>query len=215
MGIQCAEKTISVPSARLLIGNVMLPIETERLVLRKYEDRDAADILEFSSDADYWLVRNLDWPVSEAGVRAFWERQRDVEPGADPKWLALVVELKAERKAIGSIGIGVRKIGGHRQGTIGWLLGLKYQKQGLATEAAKALVTFGFDVMGLHRIYARTNRDNTRSWLLMARIGMRQEAHSKESHIVKGERHDEVVYAVLADEWKAGQDQQTDIADHG
>ena len=36
-----------------------LPIETERLELRKYEDKDLADILEYSSDADFWLARNL------------------------------------------------------------------------------------------------------------------------------------------------------------
>ena len=185
-----------------------LPIETERLWLRKYEDKDIADILEYSSDADFWLVRNLDWPVSSEGVKTYWEAQRDVGPATDPKWLSLVVELKAEGKVIGHVGIGVLRAAKHRQGMVGWLLGLKYQRQGLATEAARALVTYGFDHMGLHRITARTGKDNQRSWYLMERLGMRREAHFIESHVVEGEWRDEFIYAVLADEWRAKQGQQ-------
>jgi RimJ/RimL family protein N-acetyltransferase len=182
-----------------------LPIETERLLLRKYEDRDVADILEYSSDADPVLARNLDWEVSAEGVKAYWEAQREIDPTTDPKWFSLVVELKAEGKVIGQVGIGVAKTGEHRQGTIGWLLGRKHQGQGLATEAARALLGFGFDHLGLHRISARTGKDNVRSWRLMERLGMRREAHFRESHVVEGEWRDEFVYAVLAEEWRAQQ----------
>ncbi len=184
-----------------------LPIETERLRMRKYEDKDVADIMEYSSDADFWLARNLDWSVSEEGVKEYWEAQRDVDPSTDPQWFSLVVELKAERKVIGHVGIGFIKTREQRQGTIGWVLGRKYQRQGLATEAIRALVTTGFDQLGLHRISARTGRDNKRSWLLMERLGMRREAHFRKSHLVKGEWRDEFVYAILADEWSAEQRQ--------
>jgi RimJ/RimL family protein N-acetyltransferase len=179
-----------------------LPIETERLHLRRYQDRDLTDILAFSSDTDYWLARNLDWPVTEEGVRTYWETQRAVDPGTDPEWFALLIELKAEGKAIGQVGLGVVKTGEHRQGTIGWLLGRRYQGQGLATEAAGALLSYGFDELGMHRIVARTGRDNRRSWHLMERLGMRREAHFRKSHRVKGQWRDEFIYAVLAEEWR-------------
>lgn len=182
-----------------------LPIETERLWLRKYQDRDLADILAYSLDADYWLARNLDWSPTEEGVKVYWEAQREIDPGTDPQWFSLVVELKATGKAIGDVGIGVIKSGEHRQGTIGWLIGYKYQRQGFATEAARALLTYGFEQLGLHRITARTGKDNQRSWYLMERLGMRREAHFRESHVVQGEWRDEFVYAVLATEWKARQ----------
>jgi RimJ/RimL family protein N-acetyltransferase len=184
-----------------------LPIETERLWLRKYEDRDLADILEYSSDADFWLARNLDWAVSEQGVKEYWEAQREVDPSTDPKWFSLVVALKAEEKVIGHVGIGVVKAKEDRQGIIGWLLGRKDRGQGLATEAARALVTYGFEQLGLHRITAHTGKDNRRSWYLMERLGMRREAHFRESQIVNGEWRDEYVYAILADEWRAQQSQ--------
>jgi RimJ/RimL family protein N-acetyltransferase len=180
-----------------------LPIETERLRLRRYEDRDVADILEFSADADYWLARNCDWEVSEEGVRQYWEAQRAVDPETDPKWFSLVVELKATGKVIGDVGIGVIKTEDQRHGTIGWVLGRKYQGQGLATEAARALLGFAFEQMSLHRVTATTSVDNLRSWRLMERLGMRREAHFRESDMVNGEWRDEFVYALLVEEWKA------------
>ena len=88
------------------------------------------------------------------------------------------------------------------QAAVGWALGCQYQGWGIATEAAKALVAFGFESMGLHRISARTGSRNPRSWRLMERIGMRREAHFRQSHKVKDEWDDEFVYAVLANEWR-------------
>jgi RimJ/RimL family protein N-acetyltransferase len=178
-----------------------LPIETERLLLRKYEDRDLADIVEYSSAADFWLARNLDWEPTEEGVKAYYESRRDLYPESYPEWLDLVIELKAEGKVVGNVGIGVAdREQGHA--SVGWLLGCHYRGQGIATEAVRSLVTFGFESMGLHRIYARTGSRNIRSWRLMERIGMRREAHFRRSHKVEGEWDDEFIYATLADEWR-------------
>lgn len=180
-----------------------LPIETDRLRLRRYEDHDVADILEFSADADYWLARNCDWEVSEEGVKRYWEPQREVDPATDPKWFSLVMELKATGKVVGDVGIGVHKTDDQRNGMIGLLLGRKYQGQGLATEAARAMLRFGFEQLGLHRIAATTSADNLRSRRLVERLGMRREAHFRESDTVNGEWRDEFVYALLVDEWQA------------
>jgi RimJ/RimL family protein N-acetyltransferase len=178
-----------------------LPIKTERLLLRKFEDRDVQDIVAYSRDADFWLARNLSWEPTEEGVRRYYEPMRDILPESRPAWLELVIELKAERKVIGSVGIGItNKEQG--QAIVGWILACRYQGQGLATEAAKAIVSFGFGPMGLHRIFARTGLRNIRSWRLMERIGMRREVHFKQSHKVRDEWDDEFVYAILANEWR-------------
>lgn len=178
-----------------------LPIETERLILRRYQGRDVRDIVEFSRKADFWLARSLDWKPNSASVRAYFQAQRDLQPESLSGWMNLVMELKSEGKVIGCVGIGVtNKEQG--QASIGWMMGLQYQGRGLATEAAHALVDFGFSAMGLHRIFARTGKANTRSWRLMERLGMRREAHFRQSHQVRGEWDDEFVYAILAHEWK-------------
>ncbi len=185
---------------------IALPIETKRLLLRKYEDRDAKDIVEYSSGADFWLARNMDWEPTEESVKAYYESRRDIYPESYPEWLDLVIELRGESKVVGNVGIGVKNKE-QGQAVIGWLLSRRYRGQGIATEAVTSLVAFGFEPMGLHRIYARTGRRNTRSWRLMERIGMRREAHFRKSHKVNGEWDDEFIYAVLADEWR--QMQQT------
>jgi len=178
-----------------------LPIDTKRLLLRKYEDGDVEDIVEYSLGADFRLARNLNWEPIGEGVKAYYEPKRDIYPESYPAWFDLVIEFNAGSKVVGNVGIGVKN-NEQGQAEIGWLLGCRYQGQGIATEAVKALLTFGFGPMGLHRIYARTGSSNIRSRRLMERIGIRREAHFRQSHKVKGEWHDEVIYAVLVDEWK-------------
>ena len=182
-------------------STVALPIETSRLILRRYQDRDVGDILEYSREADFWLARSLDWTPTGDSVRAYFEAQADQRPEESPHWFNLMMELKSEDKVVGCVGIGVTNKE-QRQASIGWMLSCRYQGQGLATEAAQALVDFGFNSMGLHRIFARTGRANTRSWLLMERLGMRREAHFRQSDKVQDEWADEFVYAILAPEWR-------------
>ena len=184
-----------------------LPIETERLLLREYDDGDAADILEYSSDEDFWTARIWDWQPTARGVRSYWGSRRKMDPDAESGSVELVVELKSEGKVIGNTGIWIQKSCEHRQGSIGWMLGAGYRGRGFATEAGKAFIAFAFDRMGLHRIFARTGADNTRSWLLMEHLGMRREAHFRQSHRFRGEWRDEYVYAILAHEWSAKHDQ--------
>ena len=184
-------------------GQLSLPIETARLILRRYEDRDVRDIVEYSREADYWLARSLDWKPTGESVRAYFEAQRDQRPEAHPLWMNLMMELRSEGKVVGCVGIGVTDKE-HGQASIGWMLSCRYQGQGLATEAAQALVDFGFGSMALHRIFARTGKANARSWRLMERLGMRREACFRQSHQVQGEWDDEFVYAILADEWRQG-----------
>ena len=134
-------------------------------------------------------------------IRAYFEAQREQQIDEFPAWVNLMMVHKSDGKVVGCVGIGVtnREQG---QASIGWMLGCRYQSQGLATEAARALLCFGFDSMGLHRIYARTGKANTRSWRLMERLEMRREAHFRQSHRVKDAWDDEFVYAILAQEWK-------------
>jgi len=183
------------------MNKVTLPIETPRLILRKYLVDDVGDILEFSQAADFWLSRNLDWEVSEEGIRQYFEARLDIDLESYPDWFNLLIELKSESTVIGNIGIGIKDKEG-KQAEIGWLLANHYQGMGIATVAAGAVISLGFDILGLHRIYARTGKTNTKSWRLMERLGMRQEAHFRKSHTVKGNWDDEFIYAILAEEWR-------------
>ena len=112
-----------------------LPIETERLILRRFQDRDVRDIVEFSREADFWLARSLDWTPTSTSVRAYFEEQRDLQPETLSGWMNLMMEIRDERKVVGCVGIDVTNRG-QGQASIGWLLSCRYQGQGLATDAA-------------------------------------------------------------------------------
>ncbi|MEE3922018.1 GNAT family protein [Micromonospora sp. BRA006-A] len=76
------------------------------------------------------------------------------------------------------------------------------RRPGLATEAAGALLDWGFGAFGLHRVVARCHADNEPSARLMARLGMRREARHVRSYRFRDGWADQLVYAILADEWR-------------
>ena len=184
-------------------NSTFLPIETGRLLIRLFEDKDLEDILDYSKTNDFWLIRTLIWKPTRKGILKYWEPKRTLNP--EQKRFDLVVEWKEKGIVIGNIGIEIDNIKSNTHGTINWMLGSKFQGQGFASEAARSLLSLGFDKLGLHRISASTSRDNIRSWLLMERIGMRREAHFKRNEYVNGEWQDTFIYAILAEEWIAKQ----------
>jgi RimJ/RimL family protein N-acetyltransferase len=150
-------------------------------------------------------------PTEEA-IAEFWRPMSEVDPFGDPKWLSLMVEFTPERRVVGNIGYGVTAIDEtHRFGSIGWSLSPAYRRLGIATEAARALLGFLFEHLGVHRVQARTGAANTPSWKLMERLGMRREAHFHESHTnLAGEWDDEFVYAILKKEWDSNPETSSD-----
>ena len=90
------------------------------------------------------------------------------------------------------------------QAELGWVVAPAYAGRGIATEAAAELLRICFEDLGLRRVTALCFADNTASWKLMERIGMRREEHNvRESlHRTKGWL-DGYGYALLADEWGA------------
>jgi RimJ/RimL family protein N-acetyltransferase len=86
----------------------------------------------------------------------------------------------------------------------GALAGLSLRDIGIAASPRRqrALLDFLFCELNLHRVSARTGKDNIRSWKLMERLGMRREAHFRQSHTNLDNRWaDEYVCAVLESDW--------------
>ncbi|MCW2947645.1 MAG: GCN5-related N-acetyltransferase, partial [Actinoallomurus sp.] len=96
----------------------------------------------------------------------------------------------------------------HRQGEVGYIFHPDHGGRGYATEAAEVVLRLGFEELGLHRIVGRLDGRNTASARVLERLGLRREAHFVQNELVKGEWTDEVVYAMLADEWRARRPEQ-------
>jgi RimJ/RimL family protein N-acetyltransferase len=177
---------------------VTLPIDTQRLLLRRFARKDQVDLLALAAQPSVTAVLSGRLPASEEGVSAYIDLQNSYQPFEQDKVFELALERKEDGRVIGLVGLIRRD---HRQGEVGWALGVDYRGQGYATEAARALIDYGFNSLGLHRIHADTNSDNLPSLRVMERLGMRREAQLRSCVYADGKWLDRVIYGILVDEW--------------
>jgi RimJ/RimL family protein N-acetyltransferase len=178
------------------------PLETSRLVLRPFRAGDLEELFAFHSLPEvarflYWEARDLE---QVRGVLEAKAGQAALEE--EGQVLALAVVGRAEGVVVGEVSLHwlSRR---HRQGEIGFVFHPGYQGRGLATEAAGAVLRLGFEGLGLHRVVGRCDALNLASARLLERLGMRREAHFVHNEVFKGSWGDELVYAMLEDEWRA------------
>jgi RimJ/RimL family protein N-acetyltransferase len=88
---------------------------------------------------------------------------------------------------------------------LGWVLHPDHAGHGYATEAVREVLRLCFTELGMRRVTANCFADNTSSWRLMKRVGMRRETYAvAESLHRSGEWLDTMGYALLAAEWNGG-----------
>jgi RimJ/RimL family protein N-acetyltransferase len=133
-------------------------LETPRLWLREYETADWTAVLEYQSDPRY--LRYYPWTErSQADVRAFIQMFIDQQGERPRTKYQLAVILKTTGTLIGSCGIRVDDPE-RRVANIGYELDPQQWGRGYATEAARAILFFGFETLGLERIWAETIAEN-------------------------------------------------------
>ena len=182
-----------------------LPLETPRLILRPYIEDDLTPLHDLFGRED--VCRYLMWPPMDLDTtRELLERRvKQTKIDADGDAILLAVVERATGRMVGEFMLHVTSIESG-QGEIGWSLHPDVQGRGLATEGAREVLRTGFDTMGLHRIVAGADPRNGASLRVMEKLGMRREALFIEMAFVKGEWIDEIIYAILASEWRADSD---------
>jgi RimJ/RimL family protein N-acetyltransferase len=177
-------------------------IRTDRLLLRRYRAEDLDRLAAIQSLPE--VSRFLYWePRTRAEVEpALAQRIAQMRLQRDDDVVTLAVERLDDGLLLGDATIFLRSVA-HRQVEVGYVFHPDAGGHGYATEATRALIDFAFDALNAHRVFARTDARNTASAALLNRLGMRQEAHFREAEIFKGAWGDELVFAVLADEWSS------------
>lgn len=175
-----------------------LPIATERLLLRPHRPDDLDDLLAFHSDAD--VVRFVPWPVRDRAATAETlavklDQAELREPG---QWLVLAVEQRETGRVIGEVLV---KWASERQGELGFAFARDVHGQGYAVEAATAVLDLAFDGLGFHRVSSIVIQGNDASARLLGRLGFRQEARHVDGAHFKGVWANQLVFALLEDEW--------------
>jgi RimJ/RimL family protein N-acetyltransferase len=178
------------------------PLETARLVLRPFGPGDLEELFAFHSLPEvarflYWEARDRE---QVRGVLDAKLRQTVLEE--EGQGLALAVVLREVGVVVGEVSL-LWLSRRHRQGEVGFVFHPRYQGRGLATEAAEVALRLGFEGLGLHRVIGRCDALNVASARLMERLGMRREAHFVHNEVFKGSWGDELVYAMLEEEWRA------------
>lgn len=141
-------------------------IKTERLLIRKFMQSDASDLLE------YLIKPRVDCFVPEK-ITTMEEAITEAKKRAESETF-YAVELICEHKLIGNLYLQKGEYGTF---DIGWNFNEKYEGKGYAFESAKALMDYAFDTLKARRIVAYTADDNVRSNKLLERLGMRKEGH--------------------------------------
>jgi RimJ/RimL family protein N-acetyltransferase len=176
------------------------PLETERLVLRPYEDGDLDAYYAVRSQPE--VVRYLyEEPLTLEQAREKVARLvRSTALDAEGDWLSAAIRTREAGGYVGDVAFHWASVQ-HRTGEVGFVVDPAHQGHGYATEAARAMVDWGFGSFGLHRVIGRTEARNAASARVLEKLGMRLEAHLVENEWVKGEWQSELVYAILDREW--------------
>jgi RimJ/RimL family protein N-acetyltransferase len=179
------------------------PLRTERLLLRPYEtgDLDALHAMHSDEGVARWLYNE---PRTLEETRELLTHK--IGGGAlraEGEWLSAAAVLRESGQLVADVSL-LWASETHRQGELGFIVHPSMHGKGYATEAARPLLAFAFETLGLHRVAGRLEPRNVGSARVLEKLGMRREAHLVENEWVKGEWQSEAVYAILAREWRSG-----------
>lgn len=176
-----------------LMGVCVMHLKTKRLLIREFEFKDWQDVYEYTSDINV-MKYITEGVFTEEDAKEFVNNNKGDNAENFP------VVLTDEDILIGHI-VFYRYFGEHTY-EIGWVFNPKYQNKGYASEAAQAILEYGFRELNLHRIIATCQPENIPSYRVMEKIGMRREGFFKKCIPKVNEWWDEYYYAILKEEFK-------------
>ncbi|MBQ8402796.1 MAG: GNAT family N-acetyltransferase [Clostridia bacterium] len=173
-------------------------ITTERLVLRKMLPADADDMFEYAQNPI--VTQFLLWEphVSRKFTHSYLKFVQSQY--ASCGFFDWALTLAENGKMIGTCGFASIDLE-NDTGEIGYVINPDFWGAGYATEALQRVMSFGFGVLGLHRLYVRIMMGNAASERVAKKCGMRHEATLYSSLLVKGEYRTIKIYAILRDEF--------------
>lgn len=170
-------------------------LRTARLLLRPPRLSDVDDYFAPTQSPEYAFFA-LREPLSHDAVLQRLRRAIELPWHERPE---LVVEL--DDQFIGWVQLNVDQ--GDSTASLGYGIAPASWGKGFATEAAKAVVDYGFQSFGLAKIGARVDPRNLGSVRVLEKLGMRLEGTLRSHVFRRGERADRAYYGILRHEWEA------------
>lgn len=173
---------------------------TKRLHIRPVRLEDTKSMFMYRSDSSTNRYLSL-IPESVDDVSDFINRTSK-EINVPGTWFQFVIVELDSGSLIGDIGIHFLETDlENMQVEIGYTLNKNYRGKGYATEALTKVIDYLINDLNKHRIIASIDPTNTDSIRLIERLGFRKEAHFIKSLFFHGEWVDDLIYAILANEW--------------
>jgi RimJ/RimL family protein N-acetyltransferase len=180
-------------------ADTMLPLTTERLILRRLDNVDAHAMAAYRNDPE--VARYQSWErCSLAEAKTLITEHKNQPFGRPGEWIQAAIALRSTNQLVGDVAMKLQR---HdpRQAIVGFTVARNHQRRGYAREILSAVFDHFFLAIGLHRVSADCDPRNAASWRLMESLGMRREAHHLRNLWFKGDWADEYIYAVLREEW--------------
>ncbi|WP_134682748.1 GNAT family N-acetyltransferase [Brevibacillus migulae] len=174
------------------------PLTTDRLQLSPLQLDDAQDLYAIWSDAKVTRHMNItaftDVKQAEEMIALLQELAQE------EKACRFSIQLKPTNTIIGSCGFNYLDFENERA-EIGYELGYSYWGNGYVTEALHSLLAFGFQELGLNRIEAKVEPENTNSIKVLQKLGFVEEGLLRQYEKLKGVLVDLHLYSLLRNEW--------------
>jgi len=169
-------------------------LETERLILRRLELADAPHIQHLAGHVEVARgTLTMPHPYEDGMAEAYIEGASN-DFGKDGAYSFGVI-LKETGTLIGNIGIQCNNT--HKTADMGYWIGKPYWGNGYMSEAAHAVLRFGFETLRLNKIHAIHFTDNPASGRVMQKVGMTYEGTRRQHYWRWGEFKDVALYGIL------------------
>jgi ribosomal-protein-alanine N-acetyltransferase len=179
--------------------NERVELRTKRLLLRPYLFSDAEDLQHLAGEFD--VARGtlcMPHPYEDGMAEDFITAQESAI--AKGEVINLGIFLQESEELIGGIGLEIKKE--HNTGELGYWIGKPHWGNGYCTEAAAAVVEFGFSTLGLRKLFAEHFADNPASGRVLEKLGFRNEG-CRRKHLQRfGKVQDIELFGLLREEHK-------------
>ena len=177
-------------------------IKTARLLLRPFAPDDVDDVLAYAGDSQWArYLAFIPQPFARPQAESFVAQRILFDWKLRPTWA-----ITRDHRVIG--GLGLQLEANDKSATINYGIARTHWGQGLATEAAQAVVDSAFDTWPtLNRIESFTDARNTASLRVMAKLGMQREATLRQSRLRRGELVDWAGCGLLRRDWERRHDE--------
>lgn len=174
-------------------------LTTERLILRPFALTDAPIVQQLANDRTIAETTMTIPHPYEDGMAEQWIRTHP-EKFATQKSVTFAMIIREDTMLCGAIGLALTLE--HSRAELGYWVGLPYWGQGYCTEAAQAVITYGFTVLDLNRIYAMHFMRNPASGRVMQKIGMSYEGCMRQHSRKWNHFEDLACYGLIRSDWE-------------